>query len=249
LHLTMTRGKGKFKTKRGGGRNFSKHLVVDANGTAVASDKRWGKDGSIEEEDDDDDDEEEEEEGEGEEKKQKEGKKEEEDDDEDEDEDEEEEEEDEEEDEEEGEDVEVEVPEGSAKPELSRAERRELKKQAEKLKSSEAKALAEAEDEDLINPNHVAKKLTISDLGKDRPLSRKEREQKEKRDAQVHYWELHVQGKTDQAKADLSRLAKIRAEREKAQAKRKAEAEGMYCVFMASFPSFLLDSDMQFSFD
>ena len=38
--------------------------------------------------------------------------------------------------------------------------------------------------------------------------------------------QLHVQGKTDQAKADLSRLAKIRAEREAAAAKRKAEAEG-----------------------
>lgn len=38
--------------------------------------------------------------------------------------------------------------------------------------------------------------------------------------------QLHVQGKTDQAKTDLARLAKIRQEREAAQAKRKAEAEG-----------------------
>ena len=38
--------------------------------------------------------------------------------------------------------------------------------------------------------------------------------------------QLHVQGKTQEAKSDLSRLAKIRAEREAAQAKRKAEAEG-----------------------
>ena len=35
-----------------------------------------------------------------------------------------------------------------------------------------------------------------------------------------------MQGKTDEAKNDLQRLAKIRAEREAAQAKRKAEAEG-----------------------
>lgn len=35
-----------------------------------------------------------------------------------------------------------------------------------------------------------------------------------------------MQGKTDEAKSDLSRLAKIRAEREAAQAKRKAETEG-----------------------
>jgi hypothetical protein len=39
--------------------------------------------------------------------------------------------------------------------------------------------------------------------------------------------QLHVQGKTDQAQKDLARLAKIRAEREAAQARRKAEADGM----------------------
>ena len=41
---------------------------------------------------------------------------------------------------------------------------------------------------------------------------------------------LHAAGKTDQAKADLARLAKIRKEREEAQAKRKAEAEGMFLI-------------------
>jgi len=55
------------------------------------------------------------------------------------------------------------------------------------------------------------------------------REQKEKQEAKDRYWKLHVQGKTDEAKADLDRLKKIRAEREAAQAKRKAEAEGLYC--------------------
>ena len=43
--------------------------------------------------------------------------------------------------------------------------------------------------------------------------------------------QLHAAGKTDEAKADLARLAKIRAEREAAQAKRKAEAEGMFFLF------------------
>jgi hypothetical protein len=42
--------------------------------------------------------------------------------------------------------------------------------------------------------------------------------------------QLHAQGKTDQAKSDLARLAKIRAEREEAQAKRKAEAEGSFVI-------------------
>ena len=47
-------------------------------------------------------------------------------------------------------------------------------------------------------------------------------------------FQLHVQGKTDEAKADLSRLAKIRAEREAAQAKRKAEAEGKHYTLIPS---------------
>jgi len=46
--------------------------------------------------------------------------------------------------------------------------------------------------------------------------------------------QLHVQGKTEQAQKDLSRLAKIRAEREAAQAKRKAEADGMLLPAVAS---------------
>ena len=71
------------------------------------------------------------------------------------------------------------------------------------------------------------------------------REEKEAKEKKERYWkvrasgpssplvpdsillpQLHAQGKTDEAKADLARLAKIRAERDAAQAKRKAEAEG-----------------------
>lgn len=37
---------------------------------------------------------------------------------------------------------------------------------------------------------------------------------------------LHAQGKTEQAQKDLARLAEIKARREAAQAKRKAEADG-----------------------
>ncbi|KAF8225349.1 hypothetical protein L208DRAFT_1306667, partial [Tricholoma matsutake] len=108
-------------------------------------------------------------------------------------------------------------------PELTRTERRELKKQG----AQKQKEQGEEEDPDLINPNHVEKKLNISDLGAPRELTRREREQKEKQEAKDRYWKLHVQGKTQEAKADLSRLAKIRAERDAAQAKRKAEAEGL----------------------
>lgn len=40
--------------------------------------------------------------------------------------------------------------------------------------------------------------------------------------------QLHRAGKTDEAKSDLARLKRIKEEREAAQAKRKAEAEGLY---------------------
>lgn len=51
-----------------------------------------------------------------------------------------------------------------------------------------------------------------------------------------HSVQLHVQGKTDKAKSDLARLAKIRAEREVAAARRKQEAEGQ-CLSIYSYHS------------
>jgi len=45
-------------------------------------------------------------------------------------------------------------------------------------------------------------------------LTRKEREVMEAAAAKERYWKLHAAGKTDQAKADLARLAIIRKERE-----------------------------------
>ncbi|KAL5478812.1 hypothetical protein ACEPAI_2089 [Sanghuangporus weigelae] len=200
----MVRGAGKFKTKRGGGRSFSRHLALDENGIAVSSDRRNYRRSKDQEEEDDDEDEDDDEE---------ESSEEEEDSEEDEDE-----------------------------AELSRTERRELKKKAKskggqpsktpKKEGEEGDDDEEEEDGDkdkgadiLVNPNHVKKKLNIADLDAPRELSRREREAIEKKEAQERYWKLHQQGKTDQAKADLARLAKIRKEREEALAKRKAEAE------------------------
>jgi hypothetical protein len=108
-------------------------------------------------------------------------------------------------------------------PGVSRTQKREENRQ--KKKPAEKSAEDGDEDPDLINPNHVQKKMNISDLNTPRELTRREREQKEKQEAKDRYWKLHVQGKTDEAKADLGRLAKVRAEREAALAKRKAEAE------------------------
>ncbi|KAG2363530.1 casein kinase substrate phosphoprotein PP28-domain-containing protein [Suillus spraguei] len=186
----MVRGSGKFKTKRGGGRNFSKHLEIDENGTAVSLDKRWAPRDKEGEDDSDEEDKLEEEE---------------------------------EEEEEEDEEGEEGASGSAAQPELSRAERKALKKkQADQKQPGEGDSDVDA---DLINPNHVEKKLNISDLGAPRELTRREREAKDKQEAKDRYWKLHLAGKTDEAKSDLARLRKIKEEREAAQAKRKAEAE------------------------
>lgn len=52
------------------------------------------------------------------------------------------------------------------------------------------------------------------------------REAAEREAANKRYWTLHQQGKTDEARADLARLAIIRKQREEAAAQRLAEAKG-----------------------
>lgn len=54
-------------------------------------------------------------------------------------------------------------------------------------------------------------------------LSRREREEIEKQKAKERYQKLHAEGKTDQAKADLARLAAIREKREQEAIKRREE--------------------------
>jgi hypothetical protein len=56
-------------------------------------------------------------------------------------------------------------------------------------------------------------------------LSRKEREALDAAAAKERYWKLQEAGKTDQAKADLARLAVIKREREEKARQRKAELE------------------------
>ncbi|KAG8723187.1 hypothetical protein FRC12_019723 [Ceratobasidium sp. 428] len=197
----MVRGSGKFKQKRGGGRSFSRDMVLDSDGVASGTDRRASRRKKQQGEEEDEEEEEEEEE--------------------------EDEEEEEEEEEEEGE------PASSAQPELSRAERKALKKkQGAKQKGGigtikEGESGEESQDDsDLVNPNHVAmKNLSISDISAPRELTRREREAKEAKEAKEKYWKLHQAGKTDQAKSDLARLAAIRKQREAAAAQRKQEAE------------------------
>uniref|UniRef100_A0A8D0E3V8 PDGFA associated protein 1 n=1 Tax=Salvator merianae TaxID=96440 RepID=A0A8D0E3V8_SALMN len=79
---------------------------------------------------------------------------------------------------------------------------------------------------DIENPNRVAqttKKVTQIDLEGPRELSRREREEIEKQKAKERYMKMHLAGKTEQAKADLARLAIIRKQREEAARKKEEE--------------------------
>ncbi|ODM91111.1 28 kDa heat- and acid-stable phosphoprotein [Orchesella cincta] len=88
---------------------------------------------------------------------------------------------------------------------------------------------------EIENPNRIVKKeKKLSKLGMPEPdgaaaeevkpeLSRKEREELERQRAKAHYQKLHAEGKTEQARADLARLAIIRKQREEAAAKRDEE--------------------------
>ena len=66
----------------------------------------------------------------------------------------------------------------------------------------------------------------LLESGKGRPTpSRREREAVEAQQAKARFDKLHAEGKTDQARADLERLALVRERREAEAARKKAEAE------------------------
>ncbi|XP_022316278.1 uncharacterized protein LOC111119974 [Crassostrea virginica] len=80
---------------------------------------------------------------------------------------------------------------------------------------------------EIENPNRAGgrqlKKVTeLNTTGKTQ-LSRREREEIEKQQAKARYQQLHMEGKTDEARADLARLAIIRKQREDAAKKREEE--------------------------
>ena len=54
------------------------------------------------------------------------------------------------------------------------------------------------------------------------------REAIEKEQARQRYEKLHAEGKTDEARADLARLAIVRKQREEAAKKKLQEKEGTY---------------------
>jgi len=86
---------------------------------------------------------------------------------------------------------------------------------------------------EIENPNRVKKtqkKVTALDnpaesgAASSKPqLSRREREEVEKQKAKAHYQKLHAAGKTEEARADLARLAIIKKQREDAAKKREED--------------------------
>ncbi|KAJ3089403.1 heat- and acid-stable phosphoprotein [Quaeritorhiza haematococci] len=80
----------------------------------------------------------------------------------------------------------------------------------------------------VANPNRSAKQnLKLSELSggaEPREMSRREREAMEKARKQANYWKATMEGKTEEARADLARLAIIRKQREEAARKREEEA-------------------------
>lgn len=77
---------------------------------------------------------------------------------------------------------------------------------------------------EIENPNRVSqksKKVTELDIEAPKELSRREREEIEKQKSKERYMKLHLEGKTEQARADLARLAIIKKQREEAAKKRE----------------------------
>ncbi|CAD6454999.1 735d7434-c02c-47da-b22c-2c4d8c0388ff [Sclerotinia trifoliorum] len=102
----------------------------------------------------------------------------------------------------------------------------------------------ESEDDDMpVNPNHSkaarnqakAPPKTVDEVAGDvakmsvskkpQELSRKEREAIEAQKKKEAYQRLHLAGKTDEAQADLARLAKVREDRRLAAERKAAEEE------------------------
>jgi len=81
---------------------------------------------------------------------------------------------------------------------------------------------------DVHNPNRVTQKTKkVSELedvvSEPVQLSRREKEEIARQQSARRYQQLHAEGKTDEARADLARLAIVRKQREEAAKKREAE--------------------------
>ncbi|KAL4280832.1 hypothetical protein GQ457_03G024200 [Hibiscus cannabinus] len=95
----------------------------------------------------------------------------------------------------------------------------EVEEEPEKRKGTQG--LIEIENPNLAKQKNV--KAKDVDMGRTTELSRREREEIEKQKAHERYMKLQEQGKTEQARKDLERLAMIRQQRAEAAKKREEE--------------------------
>ncbi|KAL1289127.1 hypothetical protein HN51_057890 [Arachis hypogaea] len=105
--------------------------------------------------------------------------------------------------------------------EVSEDESGEESEEEEATKSKGTQGIIEIENPNLVKPKSL--KARDVDVGKTTELSRREREELEKQRAHERYMRLQEQGKTEQSKKDLERLALIRQQRAEAAKKREEE--------------------------
>ncbi|EES03620.1 hypothetical protein BDA96_03G321600 [Sorghum bicolor] len=91
----------------------------------------------------------------------------------------------------------------------------------DKPKHKGTEGIIQIENPNLVKAKNIKAKEV--DLGKTTELSRREREELEKQKAHERYMKLQEQGKTEQARKDLERLALIRQQRADAAKKREEE--------------------------
>ncbi|XP_058201232.1 uncharacterized protein LOC131315984 [Rhododendron vialii] len=95
----------------------------------------------------------------------------------------------------------------------------ESEEESEKRKGTQG--VIEIENPNLVKPKTL--KARDVDIEKTTELSRREREEIEKQKAHERYMRMQEQGKTEQARKDLDRLALIRQQRAEAAKKREEE--------------------------
>lgn len=95
-------------------------------------------------------------------------------------------------------------------------------RQEEKKKGKGVEGIIEIENPNLAKPKNMLKARDI-DIDKTSELSRREREEIEKQRSHERYKKLQEQGKIEQAKKDLERLALVRQQRAEAAKKREEE--------------------------
>lgn len=131
-----------------------------------------------------------------------------------------------------------------AKKQTAMAKRRQQAAQPGDLPPSESEGEDDGADEDgelPANPNHTAKARSQTQAQTDKPttggsgkekvngdlsqLTRREREAIEAQQQRERYMKLHAEGKTEEARSDLARLAIVREQREAERARKEAEKE------------------------